>query len=145
MGSEMCIRDRHKVTLAGDVDAGVTALESANNRLDTLGDVDFFPVREQIDVEVAELKSAGSPDIEGLASRLESASDVAEGLPLKAAEEEAEVAGGEENAAEGQAEESSAVGGLLKNLNFSVSNSTQEEVDAKIRASQAKALSLIHI
>ena len=130
---------QHKVTLAGDVDAGVTALESANNRLDTLGDVDFFPVREQIDVEVAELKSAGSPDIEGLASRLESASDVAEGLPLKAAEEEAEVAEGEENAAEGQAEESSAVGGLLKNLNFSVSNSTQEEVDAKIRASQAKA------
>ena len=28
---------------------------------------------------------------------------------------------------------------MLKNLNFSVSNSTQEEVDAKIRASQAKA------
>jgi len=125
---------QHRVTLAGDVEAGVTALESANDRLNTLGDVDYFPVREQIDAEVTELNSVGSPDIEGLVARLENASAAASGLPLKATEEEAE-----ETAAEGEAEKRATVGGFMKNLNFSVTRSTQAEVDAKINAAEARA------
>ncbi len=124
---------QYRVTLAGDVEAGVTALESANDRLNTLGDVDYFPVREQIDAEVAELNSVGSPDIEGLVARLENASAAASGLPLKATEEEAE-----ETAAEGEAEKRATVGGFMKNLNFSVTRSTQAEVDAKINAAEAR-------
>jgi len=127
---------QHRVMLEKDVEAGVTALESANNRLNTLGDVDFFPVREQIDAEIAELKSAGSPDIEGLVSRLENASNAVSDLPLKATEG-ADADEGDVTADDG--EEGSATSGLLKNLNFSITKSTQAKVDARIRASQAKA------
>ena len=118
----------HRVKLAGDVKAGVLALESANDRLHALGDIDYFPVREQIKQEVTVLRRIGTPNIEGLIFRLETASKVADSLPLKASEDE-----GADAAAEGgeEAEGGSAIGGLLSNLNFSVSSTTQADVDAR--------------
>ena len=124
----------HRVKLAGDVKAGVLALESANDRLHALGDIDYFPVREQIKQEVTELRRIGTPNIEGLIFRLETASKVADSLPLKASEDEAGDA-----AAEGgeQAEGGSAIGGLLSNLNFSVTSTTQADVDARRNSSRS--------
>ena len=124
----------HRVKLAGDVKAGVLALESANDRLHALGDIDYFPVREQIKQEVTELRRIGTPNIEGLIFRLETASKVADSLPLKASEDEAGDA-----AAEGgeEAEGGSAIGGLLSNLNFSVTSTTQADVDARRNSSRS--------
>ena len=124
----------HRVKLAGDVKAGVLALESANDRLHALGDIDYFPVREQIKQEVTELRRIGTPNIEGLIFRLETASKVADSLPLKASEDEAG-----DVAAEGgeQAEGGSAIGGLLSNLNFSVTSTTQADVDARRNSSRS--------
>lgn len=124
----------HRVKLAGDVKAGVLALESANDRLHALGDIDYFPVREQIEREVTELRRLGPPNIEGLIFRLETASKVADLLPLKATEEEA----GEPTAAESAEEEAkgSAVSNLLKSMNFSVSSTNKSSIDTKL-ASQA--------
>jgi len=72
----------HRVRLAGDVKAGVIALESASDRLHTLGDIDYLPVREQIAEEVSALRRVGPPDIEGLIFKLEQMSKRADSLPL---------------------------------------------------------------
>ncbi len=85
----------HRVKLAGDVKAGVIALESASDRLHTLGDIDYLPVREQIAEEVSALRQVGPPDIEGLIFKLQTMSKRADNLPLPgsmeaAAEAEAE-------------------------------------------------------
>ena len=125
----------HRVKLAGDVKAGVLALESANDRLHALGDIDYFPVREQIKQEVTELRRIGTPNIEGLIFRLETASKVADSLPLRATEEEE---GGDTAAEGGEAEQGgSAIGGLLQNLNFSVTSTTQADVDARRSSSRS--------
>jgi len=125
----------HRVKLAGDVKAGVLALESANDRLHALGDIDYFPVREQIKQEVTELRRIGTPNIEGLIFRLETASKVADSLPLKPSED----AGGDASAEGGEEAEGggSAVSGLLKNLNFSVTSTTQADVDARRDSSRS--------
>lgn len=121
----------HRVKLAGDVKAGVLALESANDRLHALGDIDYFPVREQIKKEVTELRRLGPPNIEGLIFRLETASKVADTLPLKAKDGDA---GGDGEDGE---KESGGVGGLLKNMKFSVSSTNQAALDAKNNRSKA--------
>lgn len=72
----------HRVKLAGDVKAGVMALESASDRLHTLGDINYLPVREQIAEEVAALRRVGPPDIEGLIFKLQHMSKRADTLPL---------------------------------------------------------------
>ena len=72
----------HRVKLAGDVKAGVIALESASERLHTLGDIDYLPVREQIAEEVSALRQVGPPDIEGLIFKLQTMSKRADSLPL---------------------------------------------------------------
>lgn len=118
----------HRVKLAGDVKAGILALESANDRLHALGDIDYFPVREQIKKEVTELRRLGPPNIEGLIFRLETASKVADTLPLKPSED----ADSGSSDAEGDSDEgSSGVGGLLKSMKFSVSSTNQSAIDAK--------------
>jgi len=122
----------HRVKLAGDVKAGVLALESANDRLHALGDIDYFPVREQIKKEVTELRRLGPPNIEGLIFRLETASKVADTLPLKASDD-ADAAGGEGEGEKG----SSGVGGLLKSMNFSVSTTNKSAVDAAKRSGKS--------
>jgi len=72
----------HRVKLAGDVKAGVLALESASDRLHTLGDINYLPVREQISEEVAALRRVGPPDIEGLIFKLQHMIKRADDLPL---------------------------------------------------------------
>lgn len=72
----------HRVKLAGDVKAGVIALESASTRLHSLGDINYLPVREQIAEEVAALRQVGAPDIEGLIFKLQHMSKRADKLPL---------------------------------------------------------------
>ena len=72
----------HRVKLAGDVKAGVIAMESASDRLHTLGDINYLPVREQIAEEVAALRRLGPPDIEGLIFKLQHMSKRADTLPL---------------------------------------------------------------
>ncbi len=124
----------HRVKLAGDVKAGVLALESANDRLHALGDIDYFPVREQIEREVTELRRLGPPNIEGLIFRLETASKVADTLPLKATESEQGEgdASGDSDASGTSESKGSAVGNLLKSINFSVSSTDQTSIDSKL-------------
>lgn len=121
----------HRVKLAGDVKAGVLALESANDRLHALGDIDYFPVREQIEREVTELRRLGPPNIEGLIFRLETASKVADTLPLQATEEEAADSDASGQSAEAEPKDS-AVGNLLKSMNFSVSSTDQSSIDSRL-------------
>ncbi len=125
----------HRVKLAGDVKAGVLALESANDRLHALGDIDYFPVREQIKQEVTELRRLGPPDIEGLIFRLETAGKVADSLPLrenaKPASEDSDASGSEGGAA--------SVGkSLLDRMNFSIAPSDPAAPRAKKRNKPTK-------
>ena len=124
----------HRVKLAGDVKAGVLALESANDRLHTLGDIDYFPVREQIEREVTELRRLGPPNIEGLIFRLETAGKVADTLPLKPSDDSADSDASGEDSGE---ESSSGVGGLLKSMNFSISSTNKSTVDEQLAQQSA--------
>lgn len=112
----------HRVSLAGDVKAGVIALESASDRLHALGDIDYMPVREQIQEEITALKQAGAPDIEGLIFELESLSKQADTLPLPPSEMEKARAQLKEDPAGATA----SIGrSLLDKLNFSMEVSEQ--------------------
>lgn len=125
----------HRVKLAGDVKAGVLALESANDRLHALGDIDYFPVREQIKQEVTELRRLGPPDIEGLIFRLETAGKVADSLPMRESpktESDSDASGEEAGGASklGQS--------LMSKLNFSVAPSDPSKPKAKRRNKPTK-------
>lgn len=124
----------HRVKLAGDVKAGVIALESASDRLHTLGDIDYLPVREQIAEEVAALRRVGPPDIEGLIFKLEHMSKRADSLPLPPSEmEKAKAAIKEDPAAA-----SVSIGkSLLERLSFSYDVSDSGE-PRKARSRKAK-------
>lgn len=124
----------HRVKLAGDVKAGVLALESANDRLHTLGDIDYFPVREQIEREVTELRRLGPPNIEGLIFRLETAGKVADSLPLKKTDDDSDASGDAEDSGE---QSSGGVGGLLKSMNFSISSTSKSSVDEQLAKQSA--------
>ncbi|MBX2825135.1 MAG: uroporphyrinogen-III C-methyltransferase [Gammaproteobacteria bacterium] len=106
----------HRVRLAGDVKAGVIALESASDRLHTLGDIDYLPVREQIAEEVAALRRVGPPDIEGLIFKLEQMSKRADSLPLPPSEMDKARQALKEDPAAASA---SVAKSLLDRLNFS--------------------------
>ncbi len=125
----------HRVKLAGDVKAGVIALESASDRLHTLGDIDYLPVREQIAEEVAALRRVGPPDIEGLIFKLEHMSKRADSLPLPPSEMQK----AKEALKEDPAAATVSLGkSLMEKLNFSfdVSDSTGEPF--KPRSKKAK-------
>ena len=101
----------HRVKLAGDVKAGVIAMESASDRLHTLGDINYLPVREQIAEEVAALRRVGPPDIEGLIFKLQHMSKRADSLPLPPSDAEKT----KEALAENPAAAGSAIGQSLLN------------------------------
>lgn len=108
----------HRVKLAGDVKAGVIALESASDRLHTLGDINYMPVREQIAEEVAALRQVGPPDIEGLIFKLQHMSKRADTLPLPKTDKEKAK---EENADDPVASTRALGSSLLNKLKGSVS------------------------
>lgn len=54
-----------RVILAGDIDAAVAALKSADNRLFELGDIDYIDVRQAVADEIGILRGVVKPDVEG--------------------------------------------------------------------------------
>jgi len=125
----------HRVRLAGDVKAGVIALESASDRLHTLADIDYFPVREQIAEEVSALRRVGPPDIEGLIFKLEQMSKRADSLPLPP---DALAKARQSVKDDPAAAASSAAKSLMEKLNFSFEVSDSSETGTP-RSSSRKA------
>lgn len=60
-----------RLQLARDVDTAIAALTSADQRLQELANTAYLPVREQISRELTGLRSVDTPDIDGIALRLE--------------------------------------------------------------------------
>ncbi|GEM_PF-6484722 len=71
-----------RVLLAGDMDSAAAALRAADGRLHELGDVNFLPVRQRLADEIAALRSADRPDIEGTVFELVRLGRRADELPL---------------------------------------------------------------
>ncbi|MEM7208726.1 MAG: uroporphyrinogen-III C-methyltransferase [Pseudomonadota bacterium] len=55
----------HRITLAGDLDSAAAATRAADDQLHALADVGLLPVRQTLAEEIAELRAASRPDIEG--------------------------------------------------------------------------------
>ncbi|MAT64264.1 MAG: hypothetical protein CMN57_01305 [Gammaproteobacteria bacterium] len=60
-----------RLQLARDVDTAIAALTSADQRLQELANTAYLPVREQISRELNALRGVDTPDIDGIALRLE--------------------------------------------------------------------------
>lgn len=73
-----------ELTLAGDFESAVTALELADGRLAELGNPELAPVREAIAGELLALNSLRLPDIEGIVFGLGRLASRADELPLRA-------------------------------------------------------------
>ncbi|HET7132485.1 MAG TPA: uroporphyrinogen-III C-methyltransferase [Gammaproteobacteria bacterium] len=73
-----------ELTLAGDWDNAITALELADGRLAELADPRLAPVREAIAGELLAVRSVRLPDVEGLVFSLGRLAARADELPLKA-------------------------------------------------------------
>jgi uroporphyrin-3 C-methyltransferase len=73
-----------ELTLVGDFDSAVTALELADSRLAEIGNPELAPVREAIAGELLALKSLRLPDIEGIVFSLGRLASRADELPLRA-------------------------------------------------------------
>ena len=127
----------HRVKLAGDLKAGVIALESASDRLHALGDINYMPVREQIAEEVAALRRIGPPDIEGLIFKLQHMSKRADSLPLPVTQEEQLKADMKENPVETSKGLGSSLFSKLKG-SVSIGPSGSESEDAPAAVKQAK-------
>jgi uroporphyrin-3 C-methyltransferase len=72
------------LTLRGDFETAVTALELADGRLAELGEPELAPVREAIAGELLALRSRRLPDIEGIVFGLGRLAARADELPLRA-------------------------------------------------------------
>ncbi|HET8698390.1 MAG TPA: uroporphyrinogen-III C-methyltransferase [Gammaproteobacteria bacterium] len=73
-----------ELSLAGDWDNAITALELADGRLAELGDPRLAPVREAIAGELLAVRGVRLPDVEGLVFSLGRLAARADELPLKA-------------------------------------------------------------
>ena len=73
-----------ELTLVGDYESAVTALELADSRLAEIGNPELAPVREAIAGELLALKSLRLPDIEGIVFSLGRLASRADELPLRA-------------------------------------------------------------
>jgi uncharacterized protein HemX len=73
-----------ELTLAGDWDNAITALELADGRLAELADPRLAPVRDAIAGELLAVRSVRLPDVEGLVFSLGRLAARADELPLKA-------------------------------------------------------------
>jgi uncharacterized protein HemX len=73
-----------ELTLTGDFETAVTALELADGRLAEIGNPELAPVREAIAGELLALKSLRLPDIEGIVFSLGRLASRADELPLRA-------------------------------------------------------------
>lgn len=57
---------QHRLLLAADLDSAAAASRVADAQLHRLADVSLLPVREALSIEIATLRSAPRPDIEGV-------------------------------------------------------------------------------
>lgn len=57
---------QHRLLLAADLDSAAAASSAADAQLHSLADVSLLPVREALAEEIAQLRSAPRPDIEGV-------------------------------------------------------------------------------
>ena len=73
-----------ELTLTGDFDSAVTALELADSRLAEIANPELAPVREAIAGELLALRSQRLPDIEGIVFGLGRLAARADELPLRA-------------------------------------------------------------
>ena len=73
-----------ELTLAGNWENEVTALELADGRLAELADPRLAPVREAIAAEVQAVEAVRLPDVEGLIFSLSRLADRVDDLPLRA-------------------------------------------------------------
>jgi uncharacterized protein HemX len=73
-----------ELTLAGDYESAVTALELADSRLAEIANPELGPVREAIAGELLALRSLRLPDIEGIVFGLGRLAGRADDLPLRA-------------------------------------------------------------
>jgi uroporphyrin-3 C-methyltransferase len=73
-----------ELTLIGDFESAVTALELADGRLAELGNPELAPVREAIAGELLALRSVRLPDVEGIVFSLGGLAARADDLPLRA-------------------------------------------------------------
>jgi uroporphyrin-3 C-methyltransferase len=74
---------QHRLALAGDLDSATAAIRAADAQLHTLADVSLLPVREALAKEIASLRSAPKPDIEGVVLALIQLARRSNSLPLK--------------------------------------------------------------
>jgi uncharacterized protein HemX len=82
-----------ELSLAGDWDNAIKALELADGRLAEIANPEFAPVREAIAGELLALRSVRLPDLEGLVFSLGRLAARADSLPLRSDARGAEVAG----------------------------------------------------
>jgi uncharacterized protein HemX len=73
-----------ELTLTGDYESAVTALELADSRLAEVANPELGPVREAIAGELLALRSLRLPDIEGIVFGLGRLAERADDLPLRA-------------------------------------------------------------
>ncbi len=71
-----------QLQLAGNVEAALIALTSADQRLAGTGRVQFLPLRKLIDRDIARLKALPLADVPGIALKLERVIGTIDGLPL---------------------------------------------------------------
>ncbi|MEM7293486.1 MAG: uroporphyrinogen-III C-methyltransferase [Pseudomonadota bacterium] len=56
---------QHRLALAGDLDTAAAALRAADAQLHSLADINLLPIREALAEEIALIRAAPKPDIEG--------------------------------------------------------------------------------
>lgn len=77
-----------RLHIATDVQGAIAALEGADKRIQELGDLTLFPVRETIAEEIGKLQAVHLPDINGAALKLDNMVTVLSDLPFKSAQAE---------------------------------------------------------
>lgn len=77
-----------RLQISGDINSAMAALTAADKRLYDLSDLDLFPVRKQLQIDIAKLKSVSQVDVSGAAIAIDQMLSHLSTLPFKNIDDE---------------------------------------------------------
>ncbi len=72
-----------RLQVARDISGAIAALQGADSRIQQLGDLKLFKIRQQLNSDIAELKAIHQVDVSGIAMRLDEHVRLVSELPFK--------------------------------------------------------------
>lgn len=72
-----------RLQVARDISGAIAALQGADSRIQQLGDLKLFKIRQQLNSDIAELKAIHQIDVSGIAMRLDENIRLLDELPFK--------------------------------------------------------------